>query len=187
MSTQKVTDKILADAKKEAKEILDNYKKEAAKIKKKYGEKIAAKRTQIETEAEVVKKTEILRTVSQKRLELSRKTVSQKQKFIKDTIKQALNTLPEHEKYLDFLKALIKKSEEKEGELVIYKQDWKRYGPDLEKFMKKQKIDFKVSASDEIIGGVMVKKGKITYHGSLDLISELLSDELTIAVSKTSY
>lgn len=187
MSTQKVTDKILADAKKEAKEILDNYKKEAAKIKKEYGEKIAAKKAQIENEVEAVKKTEFLRTVSQKRLEFNRKIVSQKQKFIKEAIKQALNKLPEHKKYLDFLKALIKTSGENEGELIISKQDWKKHGPDLERFMEKQGLNFKVCTSNEIIGGVLVKKEKTTYHGSLDLISELLSDELTIAVSKTSY
>lgn len=187
MATQKVTEKILADAKKEAKEILDRYKKEAARIKDEYATKIAVNKEQIKVEVEGIKKTEIMRNISQKRLEFNRKTVLQKRKFINGVIMEALKKLTEHKKYLDFLKALIKKSEEKEGELIINKQDWKRYGSDLEKFMKNEGLNYKVNVNNEIIGGVMVKKEKTTYHGSLDLISELLSDELTIAVSKKLY
>ena len=49
MATQKVTEKILDDANKEAKEILDKYKKEAAQIRKEYEEKIGLRKQQIES------------------------------------------------------------------------------------------------------------------------------------------
>ncbi len=187
MATQKVTEKILDDAKKEAKGILDKYRKEATQLKKEYDEKIATKKKQIESDVEAIKKNEIIKTVSQKRMELSREVVAQKRKFIKDVIEEALKKLPEHKGYLNFLKELIKKSREKEGELIINEQDWKRYGSDIDKFMEKEGLHYKVTANNEIIGGIMVKKEKTTYIGSLDLISELLSDELTIAVSKQLY
>jgi hypothetical protein len=44
-----------------------------------------------------------------------------------------------------------------------------------------------VTTKDEITGGIIIKKGKTTYHGTLELISELLNDELAIAVSQALY
>jgi|GEM_PF-775074 len=187
MTSQKVTDKILDDAKKEAQAILDRYKKEARKIRKEYDEKIAVKKQQIESDLETMKESEILRTVSQKRMELSRAIVAQKRRFIKDVVEAALKALSQHEGYIGFLKELIKKTGEKKGELIINKHDWQRYGSELEKFMEKEDLNYKVTQNNEIMGGVLIKKEKTTYHGSLDLIRELLSDELTIAVSGVLY
>jgi vacuolar-type H+-ATPase subunit E/Vma4 len=110
MAPQKVTEKILADARKESEEILNGYKKEAAKIKHEYEDKIAAKSEQIESEVEVLKKRELLRTVSQKMLEFKKEIVAQKRKYIKNVIEEALKELPKHKEYFSFLKALMEKS-----------------------------------------------------------------------------
>ncbi len=187
MATQKVTEKILDDANKEAKEILDKYKKEAAQIRKEYDEKIGLKKQQIESDLKTLKENEILRAVSQKRMELNRAVVAEKRKYIRGVIEDALKVLSQHKGYIGFLKELITKSGEKDGELIINKHDWKRYGSELEKFMKKQGLNYTINTNNEIIGGVLIKKEKTTYHGSLDLIRELLSDELAIAVSTELY
>ena len=187
MATQKVTEKILNDANKEAKEILSKYKKEAAQIRKEYEERIGIRKQQIESDLETMKDNEILRTVSQKRMELNRAIVAEKRKYIRDVIEDALKGLSQHKGYIGFLKELIKKSGEKKGELIISKHDWQRHGAELEKFMKKEDLNYKVTQNNEITGGVLIKKEKTTYHGSLDLIRELLNDELTIAVSKALY
>lgn len=187
MATKSVTEKILDDAKKEAKEILHKYEKEAENARKEYEAKIAAKRTEIEAEAETMKEKEILRMLSQKRMELNRTLVAQKYQFTREVIEKAIQKLPEHKGYLNFLRELIKKSGEKNGELIINKHDWQHYGPELEKFMKKENLNYRVTQNNEIMGGVLIKKEKTTYHGSLDLMKELLSDELTIAVSRVLY
>jgi len=187
MATKSVTEKILDDAKKEAKEILQKYEKEAENARKEYEAKIASKKNEIGAEAEMVKEKEILRMLSQKRMEFNRALVAQKHQFTRAVIEEALQKLPEHKGYLDFLKELIKKSGEKKGELIISKHDWQRHGSELEKFMKKEDLDYKVTQNNEITGGVLIKKEKTTHHGSLDLIRELLNDELTIAVSKALY
>ncbi len=187
MTPQKVTDKILDDAKKEAQEILDRYKQEATQIRKELDKKIAVKKQQIESDLDAMKVSEIVRTVSQKRMELNRAVVAKKRTYIKDVIEQALQDLSQHKGYIDFLKELIKKSGEKKGELIISKHDWQRHVAELEKFMEKEDLNYKVTQNNEIMGGVLIKKEKTTYHGSLDLIRELLNDELTIAVSKALY
>jgi vacuolar-type H+-ATPase subunit E/Vma4 len=187
MASQNVTEKILQDAKNEAKEILDKYKKEVAKITGEFSAKLTAKKDLIKAEVENIKNTEIMRAVSQKRLELNKQIVEQKQNFTKNIINEALDKVPQHKDYLNFLKTLIKKSGEKEGELIINKKDWGKNGKDLENFMNSENLNFKIKTSNEIIGGLLVKKGKITYHGSLNLISELLGDELTIAISNILF
>lgn len=187
MATQKVTEKILDDANKEAKEILDKYKKEAAQIRKEYEERIGLRKQQIESDLETMKDNEILRAVSQKRMELNRAIVAEKRKYIRDIIEEALKGLSQHKGYIGFLRELITKSGEREGELIINKHDWERYGSALEKFMKKQGLNYTINTNNEIMGGILIKKEKTTYHGSLDLIRELLIDELAIAVSKELY
>ena len=184
MAKQKVTEKILVDAKQEAGEIINKYKAEALAIKKTQEEKTAAQKSQIERDSDAAKKIEYLRRVSQKKLELNQEFVGARRKMIDGVISKALQELPAHKEYLDFLQALIKKSGRTNGELIISKSDWKRYGSDLERFFKDNGYQFTVTANDEISGGIVIKKDKIMYHGSLDLIRELISDQLTIAVSK---
>jgi vacuolar-type H+-ATPase subunit E/Vma4 len=187
MATQSVTEKILADAKKESKDILDKYKHQAAEIKNNFEKRIAIKQADIEAEVDDIKKVEIMRMISQKRLEFNKQLVLQKRNLIKSIIEESLEKLADHKQYVDFLQLLIKKSGEKDGELIINTKDWKKYGSHLEKFFTKEKCNFKIIKTDDIIGGVVIKKEKKTYLGSLDLTSELLSDELSIAVTKSLH
>jgi vacuolar-type H+-ATPase subunit E/Vma4 len=187
MATQKVTEKILEEAQKEAREILDNYKKEVAAVKQEYSEKISTKKEKNEDEVEATKQAEILRTVSQKRLEFNKQLTLQKYKLINEVSHDSLKKLPGHEKYFDFLKALIKKSGAEDGELLMTAHDMKQYKADVEKFMKREGIHYVIKSGNDLKGGIIVKKGKTTYLGSLDLISELMRDELAIAVSKILF
>jgi len=184
MSSHKVTERILEDAKREAKDILNKFKVETAEIKKDFSEQMADKKKQIKAETDEAKRIEILRMLSQERLRLNKELVNHKRELINGVIEDALKRLPANKSYLNFLKTLIKNSREKTGELLINKKDWKIYGTALKKFMQNEGLNYKVTAVDEITGGLVLKKEKIIYHGSLNLIRELLSDELTIVVSK---
>jgi len=187
MPTQKVTEKILQDAKGEAQEILTKYQTEASGITRDYEERMAKKKKEIEHAVEERKKIEIMRARSQHRLDLNKKLTQHKRKLIKVTIDQAVKQLIEHEEYLDFLKALIEKSGEKNGELLLSKTDAKRYGEDLKKFADKHELNLKITSDDEIRGGIILHREKMNHIGSLDIILELLSDELAIVVSKELF
>jgi V/A-type H+-transporting ATPase subunit E len=187
MATQQVTEKILEDAKREAQEILEHYKREAAHVQKQYETRITQEKAHIDAEAETVKKTEFMRLVSQRNLELRKEIVAEKRKHIIKIIEEAIEKLPEHKQYFSFLTALITNSGEKTGELCISTGDLKRYEKQLEKFLKENSYDFKIVHDDSMRGGVLIRKERIVYHGSLDLISELLRDELTIAVSNKLF
>ncbi len=187
MSTQKVTNKIIEDAKQEAKDILEKYKQDAASIEKEFAERIAQRKRQIEIEIEDIKKTEIMRALSQKRLDLNKKITEQKQKLIIKTIDEAVSKLLNHKQYLDFLKALIKNSGQKEGELLLSKNDVKQYRSALEGYLRSEGLNLKISTGDDMKGGIIIRKEKANHIGSLSIILELLSDELAINVSKVLY
>ena len=187
MPTQNVTNKIIEDAKKEAKDILAKYKDDAASLDKEFAEQIAQKKQQIETEIEEIKKTEIMRALSQKRLDLNKKTTEQKQKLITITIDEAVSNLLGHKQYPDFLKALIKNSRVKEGELLLSKNDVKQYRGVLENYLKSEGLDLKITTDDGMKGGIIIRKEKSSHIGSLSIILELMSDELAINVAKVLY
>lgn len=187
MATQPVADKIIEDAQHEAQGILDHYKKEAEKIRAEYDKRISAKKEDINTVVAAAKKTELMRLISQKNLEFNKEIVAEKHKHILKIIGDAIKTLPEHKKYFSFLTTMITNSGEKEGELFISKHDMKVHGKKLEKFLNDQNYSFAIKVDSDMRGGVLIRKGKTVYHGSLDLISELLRDELTIAVSNKLF
>jgi V/A-type H+-transporting ATPase subunit E len=187
MSTKRVTDKILANAKGEADKILTKYKEEAKAVAGEYNKRIADRKEQIEREAEEIKRVEIMRTLSLKKLELRKKITEYKQQRINDISKKALEQLVKHSGYVDFLKALIKNSGEVEGSLLLSRSDAKEHRKELEEFMHKEGMNLKISVSDDMNGGIVIKKEKTSYIGSLDMIAELLSNEMAIAVSKTLY
>jgi V/A-type H+-transporting ATPase subunit E len=187
MSTQKVIDKILEDARKEAQEIIAQHKSEANNITKNYAERIAQKKIVIDNHVAELKNKEIMRALSQKRLDLNKKLTQNKQELINVTIAEAVKKLIEHKEYVAFLKALIKNSGETEGELLLNNTDLKRHRSELEKFVRIEKLNLRIAGANDIKGGIIIKKGKINYLGSLDIIIELLSDELAIAVSKILY
>lgn len=187
MSTQKVTDKILQDAEKNAQEIIAEFKNEAAKVADDFAQRIAQKKQQINNEIEERKEIEIMRGLSQHRLALKRKQTEHKQSLIKSTVDEVTSKLNGHTEYLAFLKSLIKKSGEKTGELMLSKADLKRYREDIKKFLTKERLDLNLTEDSSIKGGLIIKRGKINYIGSLDIILELLSDELAIAISKSMF
>jgi len=187
MPTQKVTEKILEDAKREAREILAKHKTEASNIVRDYEDRLARMKEQIDQEVEEKKKIEIMRALSQHRLELNKKLTEHKQKLIKATIDHTVKQLIEHEEYLDFLKSLIKKSGEKNGKLLLSKTDAKRYQEALQKFADKNELNLKITSDDALRGGIILSREKTNHIGSLDIILELLSDELAILVSRELF
>jgi vacuolar-type H+-ATPase subunit E/Vma4 len=187
MSTQKVTDKILEDAKIEAQEILAKYEKEAKSIADEFGDRITQKKNHVEKEVTERKENEIMRTISQQRLALNMKQTAHKRSLIQNVIDEAVSNLPKHRDYLTFLKNLISKSGEIEGTLLLSKNDFSRYRGDLEKFLHSEKINLKIVQDPGIRAGLIIKRGTTNYIGSLDIILELLSDEMAIAISKELF
>ncbi|MGB9720838.1 MAG: hypothetical protein ACPL28_05090 [bacterium] len=177
---QSVIEKILAEAKKEAEAIARKYKGEVEKIRQEYQEKIANAEKKLTEEIEKRKKEGIMRAIAQTRLEYNKKLMSEMQIHLEDVLQSAIKKLPEHKKYLDFLKGLIKNSGVKEGELYLSKSDLQKYQTQIEKFIKQEDCNFILKNDEKISGGVVIKKDKTTFLGSIDVIAEIIKEELKI-------
>lgn len=181
---QSVINKILDDAKREAEAITQRYENEIAKVKKEYEEKIIKTEKKLIEEIEKKKQEEILRGIAQERLEYNKKITKEMQMHIDDVLQSGIKSLPEHKDYFDFLKALIKNSGVKEGELYLSKTDLQKYQSQIERFLKQEGYNFVLKNDDKMIGGVVIKKGKVTYLGSLDVITDVMKEELKISIAR---
>jgi len=187
MGTKKVTEKIIDDARKDVQRILKEHEHMADNIREDREKRIAAQREHINAEAEKIKKNEITRALSRKKLEYKKALTAKKRMLIMQFVNEAILSLPQHKGYIIFIKEMIKKSGQTNGVLTINTKDWKLFQSDLQKFFQKEKMDFDVRPATDISGGVTIELGKKVFHGSLDLIVELLHDELMIAVSKELF
>lgn len=187
MTASKVVEKIIQDADHEVRVIHERYKAEGDKIKKEYQEKIDRRRAQNKAEAESMEKTLTMRTVSRQRLALSQDIIGRKHKMIGKVIKEAVKQLVSNDGYVEFLQSLIAKSHETDGEIMLSEKDIKNHRRKLEAFLKKNKLQHKLNAAEEISGGVIIKKDQKTYLGSLDIISDLLSDEISIEAARILF
>jgi vacuolar-type H+-ATPase subunit E/Vma4 len=113
--------------------------------------------------------------------------VSEKQKFINTVVNDALKNVPKHKDYLKFLQDLIRKTNERDGELFLTKADYTKLGKRLKDFLKKEGFCYTLKTTNEIKGGLIIKKGKLTYLCSIDMISEILRNSLAIDVSRILF
>lgn len=182
---QNVIEKILDEAKIEAEKIAQKYEKEIEKIKKEYEEKIVAAEQKVRDEVEKKKQEEIMRVIAQERLFYNKKLTAEMQKHIDDVLQTAIKKLPTHRDYIKFLTGLIKNSGVNRGELYLSPDDFKKYRSQLEKFCAQEELNIEIKIDNNMLGGIILKKEKTTFLGSLDVIIELIKDELKIAIAKT--
>ena len=57
----------------------------------------------------------------------------------------------------------------------------------LANLLSKEKSSLNLVVNNEIKSGIIIRRRKTDYIGSLDVILELLSDELAIAIAKIVY
>jgi len=187
MATSKVAEKIIEDAQKEAKAIRVHHQKESENLKNEYQARIDKRRAVNKTEAQSMEKTLTMRSISKQRLAFSQDIISKKQKMIDKVIKEATEQLTRSKDYEGFLQSLIAQSREPDGEIMLSERDIKNHGKELEKFLKKNNFQHMISVTENISGGVIIKKGQKTYLGSLDIISNLLSDEIAIDAARILF
>lgn len=173
---QKMIDRIIDDANKEAQEILDKAKSEAdIKIKSanEKAEKEMASYTKLaQAEAEKAAAKEI----SGAYMEAKKQILSKKQQLLEDVILEAKNKLlnfkdSEYEKTI--LNMLEKANCDNDSEIVLSKKD----NTILKDALAKKGIKVSKETRD-ITGGFVVKKGDIEYNYSFEAIIAVEHEEI---------
>ncbi|HIE06109.1 MAG TPA: hypothetical protein EYP58_04840 [bacterium (Candidatus Stahlbacteria)] len=175
----KITDKILSDARAEAEKIKQDHQKKSKEIKQEYAQKVTQlkekERMRIEEEAKMLKD----RVISQEKTRLRLEYLNHRYQLLDRLISSAIAKIPQHKDYSKFLTDILKNCGWDEGEILLSPEDQKRYGEKITRWVKKNDLSFKIVNHDlEIKGGLIIRKGKESLNASLSTIIDELREEL---------
>lgn len=183
MGIEKITDRITGDAKKEADSILDEAREQSAVIIKEAEDK---KQKLIE-EAEKNGKEEKAKIINQKKaasdIDYRKLILDTKQRIIESCFEDAKEKIAnmEPERYMEFLLGIVKQSGVKKGEIILNSRDKEKYGKQL---IEKVGDDFEISKEDgNIVGGLILRQGKIFVNGSIDSLVDNEKSSLRLEVA----
>lgn len=190
MSVEKITSKILDDAKAQADAITGDARLRADGIIKDAREKAAKLLEDYKARGEEEKGKLIDRKKSVAEIDGRKLTLEVKQKIINKTFALASEKIAsmDENKYIDFLVRNIEKSGIKDGEIVMNKEQSGKIGP---RFV--DELNRRVSGAQEggfvlsketrnMVGGFMVKQGQVYMNGTLENLLEEEQGEMISSV-----
>ncbi len=181
MSIEKVKEKILSTAEKEAEDYLSRIKEEIDSERKAFIEKKEAEFKEKFEKALHRIEEEKRKKLDSEKLLFERKTLSVKRKFIDEVFSLALEKISslDKEKYQKFLTALVVKDAPKgKSELVLNERDKKTFGKkvvsEAKKHLGKDREIILSGKTANIKGGCIIRGNEIEIDDSLET---LISDE----------
>lgn len=192
MSIEKITSKIIDDAKKNADTVLDQARAESDEILA----NASKKAEEVKKNAEIQGAEEKGKLVSRRKAVADidgRKTILQeKQRLIAKCFDSAIEKITSMEKkaYIDFLAETVKSTGETEGELILNERDYKDVGAELVKQLSKGSAGSSITLSKEIRdikGGFLLKKGSVYINGTVEALVDEAREELTGEVAKQLF
>lgn len=180
---QKIIDKIIADANKEADEIIKNAREYASEKIKTANEKAQKElnkyRELAKTEAEKAASKEI----SGAEMSAKKLILAKKQEILEETINLAKNKLfaLSGDEYEKTIFNMVKNSKES-GEIILSNEDRKAFGEKL------AAEGYNVSSETrDIVKGFIIKKGDIEYNYSFDSIITVEKENIEQKAAKILF
>lgn len=192
MSIEKITSKITCDAEKAAEAV-------RAEAAEKCDEIIRAAEARAE---EILAAGERRSAEDKEKLIIRKKSVADidgrkmiletKQKLIGRCFDLAVDKIVslEKDRYIAFLTALVKKTGEKEGELILNPSDRSRLGEELISALGTEIEGCRITLSTEtrnIRGGFLLKKGLVYMNGTVETLIEEAREELAGEVASQLF
>jgi len=180
---ERITGKILEDARAKARKIKEEYQDKAKELKEEYDQRIneqkEKERKRLESEARALKS----RIVSEEEVKIRLEYLKRRYELIDEIIIKTVAKIPKTKNYFNFLTEIIENSNWKEGEILLSAEDRKRFGKKLIDWGKKNGYAFELGDQNpEIIGGLLLKRGKELMNGTLDTIIDELKEEILVRV-----
>jgi V/A-type H+-transporting ATPase subunit E len=179
MSLDKLTNTIIESAENKAQEIREKYNQEIQKIKATTEEQI--KQLTQENNEKIEREQNLIRTqlISNAELNSQQSLLKTKWTLIDEVFKKAQDKFTASDAYLNSLKDIILKNSDNNSEIIIAKRDYDK----LQKLLP----NIKLTSSDNLLNGLIIKKGRIELNYSLDRIISSLKNELVIELSRMLF
>lgn len=193
MAEEKVSKKILEDARKGAEEIGEEANRKAREI----GERAAAEAKEIKekskAEASDAARDEEGRLIALAKLELRKSLLTAKRSLVDETFEKAVSRLNSLERgeYQKFVKRLLLDAAESGDEEVVVSPKEDRIDKQFLRKVSKElhsKGTLKLSQEKrEMKGGFVLKKGRVEVKATFDSLVDGLRDELEIEVARLLF
>ena len=194
---EKVTDRIIADARKEALNIINRAEAEAGRMAQGFQQMAQSEYDELVAEGAEVARQHEERIVSNARMDMSRELLGIKQEMVTETLARALDMLsklPEGD-YISLLSRLAAKaSETGREELILSEADCRRYGSQIVSAANSALADagrpagLTLSAETRsMTGGVILKNDDIEVNCSLESLVYSRRDEFATIASGTLF
>lgn len=193
---EKITERIMEQAQKEADEILQAAKEEAAATVQKAKEEAAAKSEKALAKAREDAKELQKRRISVADLESRKMRLAAKQEMIDKAFEEALKKLSSMEqgKYIEFLSSLIIQSAKGGEQVILNKKDKEEIGSKLIvhiglQNLKALKLNMVVLASEtaDIPGGFILREKDAQYNYSFTALLSACREELIPEVAAALF
>ncbi|MDD6212419.1 MAG: V-type ATP synthase subunit E [Clostridiales bacterium] len=186
MSIEKITARILQDARSDADALKKGAEEEAAAAME--TARMKAGNLEMEMAARAKKDAAVLleRKNSVAELEARKMRLAAKQELIEESFAKAmeeLNALPDSE-YKAFLLAHM--APYHEGEVILNARDKKRLGRELAEALKDSGLTVSEDTAD-IQGGFILRQGNVSMNGSLEAILDGQKKQITAEIAKVLF
>ncbi|MDD6920754.1 MAG: V-type ATP synthase subunit E [Eubacteriales bacterium] len=191
MSIERITSKIIDDARAEADVILKQSRDERDSIvndaKEKAQEIIETQKTAGESEkAKIIERKKASAEIEGRKIMLH-----EKQKLIDEVVDGAIqNLVEEKQKYVDFIVKGVEQSGQRQGEIILNAKDREEIGEQLIMALNTIISDSNFELSKEtrpLLGGFVIRNGNIFINGSIENIIEEIRDEIALEVAKIIF
>ena len=195
--TEKLTGKILEEARRQAQKDIEQAKKEAADMLKSARDEAEHKRKSILEKALREAEEKKRRLIANAELDARKQRLKAKQDMLEEAFKKAvekLNSMPV-EKYREMLVEMVADSAKKgDEEIILSERDKKRLGNDfadvVNERLKSAGLEGKLILSGEtrnIDGGFILRSGNVEANNSFEAIIRIKRDELEADVAKALF
>ncbi len=195
MEAEKVTEKILAEAKAEAEKIKNQAEQNQAAEQKKLDEQLAEFKKQTKTLAEKAAKDEKSHILAAARMAMTKQFLTEKSKILDEVFEKALKQLQNlpDDQYQNLITKLMLESVETGEEEVIIDKNERRIDQQLinkvnEQLSPDKKADLKMSdEKHNTRGGFILRRGKIKTNVTFDVLLDNARKELEIELAKELF
>jgi len=195
MEAEKVTEKILAEAKDEAQKMKKQAREKQAAEQAKLDEEISEFEKQTKNIAEKAAKDEQSHILAAQRMALAKQLLAEKRKILDEVFEKAhqqLHKLPD-DRYQDLITKLLLDAVETGEEEVIIDKNEKRIDQQLinkvnEQLSAGKKGNLKLSdEKDDIGAGFILKRNKIKTNVAFDVLLDNVRKNLEIDLAKEIF
>ena len=195
MSSEKVIEKILAEAKENAQKIISEAEQKLADEKAKLDQQLNDFQQQTKTLVAKAAEDEKTHIIAAEKMALAIQFLAEKRKILDQAFNAALKQLqklPDDQYRKLIVKLLLESAETGEEEVIIDKNE-KRIDQQLIDKINKQlsspkKSGLKLSSQKQDIGpGFILKRGKINTNVTLDVLLNIARKELEIDLAKQLF